>query len=97
MGTIVSPQTQNPNQQWDIIGQNNVELLAKTGFLLVLGIGLGHKLFLWYMTMYLHMTAYIHHPHIGIGSWLGSYVVFMVTAHVPSYESIHPSSILNHT
>ena len=41
MSTIVSPQTQNPNQQWDIIGQNNVELLAKTGFLLVLGIGLG--------------------------------------------------------
>ena len=46
------------------------------------------------------MKAYIHHPysitHIGIGSWLGPYVVFMVTDHVPSYESIHPSSILHH-
>ena len=102
--------------------------------ILVLGLGLGHMLFLWWltmyrhmgahihhpysishngigswlrscvifwcMTMYLHLTAYIHHPysftHIGIGSWLGSYVVIMVTYHVPSYESIHPSSTINH-
>ena len=49
----------------------------------------------------LHMKAYLHHPYsimlIGIGSWLGLYVVFMVTDHVPSYESIHPLSIFNHT
>ena len=67
---------------------------------MVLGVILGHMLFLWWMTMYSHMKAYIHHPysitHIGIGSWLGPYVVFMVTDHVPSYESIHPSSILHH-
>ena len=50
--------------------------------------------------MYHLIKAYLHHPysimHIGIGSWLGSYVVFMVTDHVPSYQSIPPSSILNH-
>ena len=49
----------------------------------------------------LHMKAYLHHPYsitlIGIGSWLGLYVVFMVTDHVPSYESIFPLSIFNHT
>ena len=34
--------------------------------------------------------------HIGIGSWLQPYVVFMMTDHVPYYQSIPPSPILNH-
>ena len=46
------------------------------------------------------MKANIHHPysirHIGIGFWIGSYVVFMVTVHVPPYETKHPYSILHH-
>ena len=34
--------------------------------------------------------------HIGIGSWLGPYVVFMMTDHVTYHQSIPPSPILNH-
>ena len=34
--------------------------------------------------------------HIGIGSWLRPYVVFMMTDHVPYYQSIPTSPILNH-
>ena len=52
-------------------------------------------LFLWWLTMYRHMKAYIHHPysimHIGIGSWLGSYV-FLLTDYVLTYLD-HPYSI----
>ena len=68
--------------------------------ILVLGFGSGHMLFLWWLSMYRHMKPNIHTPysitHIGIGSWLVSYVVFMGTDHVPTYESIPRSSILNH-
>ena len=78
----------------------HTSIIHTQSHIMVLGVILGHMLFLWWMTMYSHMKAYIHHPysitHIGIGSWLGPYVVFMVTDHVPSYESIHPSSILHH-
>ena len=64
--------------------------------ILVLGLGLGHMLFLWWLTMYRHMKAYIHHPysimHIGIGPWLGSYVFLLLTDYVLTYLD-HPYSI----
>ena len=79
---------------------NQTSIIHTPSHILVLGLGLGHMLFLWWLTMYRHMKANIHHPysirHIGIGFWIGSYVVFMVTVHVPPYETKHPYSILHH-
>ena len=54
---------------------------------------------IWRHTSIIHTQSRILYIYIYIyiGSWLGSYVVFMVTDHVPSYGSTHPSSILNLT
>ena len=58
----------------------HTSIIHTNSHILVLGLGLGHMLLLWWLTMYPHMKAYIHHPysimHIGIGPWLGSYVFF---------------------